>query len=707
MPKDAPLLEKLKREREFILGGGYQKDPQTPAPQSRYFRDSVLCPNLGLSDRPVPCCDCFLWNYVKPEHAGAEIPCHFIALNAQGDTIDSLMESGDRASVEKALLMWLDSRIKEFDQNQARRPLYFQSMKGISNSVKGIPTDMFEKKMAIPVNSVPISLRGVALLEQPLLNKDGAYTEEERDQFGLRGLLPPKAQTIEEQVKLELEHVRAKSDDLEKYIGLAALQDRNETLFYRVLVENMVEFNPIVYTPTVGRACQQFSHILRRARGLWITPDDKDRIPQLLRNIRQQEIRLIVVTDNERILGLGDQGAGGMGIPIGKLALYTAGAGIHPALTLPISLDVGTDRKELLEDPMYVGYRHPRLRGELYDEFIEAFVEAVQEVFPRAVLQWEDFKQHNAIRILDRYRHRVTSFNDDIQGTGGVALGGILAALRHLKQRLCQQRLVFLGAGAAGIGIARMVKLVMQQEGASPDTIAKAIVMVDSKGLVYLERAQLDDDKREFALTPENLRDYGFQSGEHYDLEGVVRCVKPSILIGTSGQPGAFTEWVIREMALHVDTPVIFPLTNPTSKTEATPENLITWTDGRALIGTGSPFPPVTHQGRTHVIGQANNVFIFPGVGLGIIVSAARLIPEEVFVVAAQALAETITEEQMLTGAIYPPVSELRRVSRHIAIEVVKRIRDLGMGRGFRNDQIEHAVDAMMWYPEYLPFFPA
>ena len=286
-------------------------------------------------------------------------------------------------------------------------------------------------------------------------------------------------------------------------------------------------------------------------------------------------------------------------------------------------------------------------------------------------------------------------------------MGGILAAMRHLKQKLCQQRLVFLGAGAAGIGIARMVKLVMQQEGASPDTIAKAIVMVDSKGLVYQERAQMDDDKREFALGPQNMDHYGFKAGEHYDLEGVVRQVKPSILIGTSGQPGAFTEWVIREMALHVDTPVVFPLTNPTSKTEAAPENIIAWTDGRALIGTGSPFPPVTYKGRTHIIGQANNVFIFPGVGLGIIVSAARLIPEEIFVVAARALAETITEEQMLTGALYPSASELRRVSRHIAIEVVKRIRDLGMGRAFRNDQIEHAIDAMMWYPEYLSFFPA
>ena len=329
--------------------------------------------------------------------------------------------------------------------------------------------------------------------------------------------------------------------------------------FYRVLVENLDEFMPIVYTPTVGRACQQFSHIFRRARGLWITPDDIGRIPTLLRNARQEEVKLIVVTDNERILGLGDQGAGGMGIPVGKLALYTAGAGIHPSKTLPISLDVGTDRQELLDDPFYLGYRHPRVRGSAYDEFIEAFVEGVSTVFPHVVLQWEDFKQHNAIRILDRYRHRITCFNDDIQGTGGVVMGGIFAGLRKLGYPLCRQRFLFLGAGAAGIGIARLVRLAMRQEGASEKTIQEAIAMVDTQGLLFDERTSIDEDKKPFALHSSEMGLYGFLPSSHYDLETVVRHFKPSILIGTSGVPGAFTEEVIREMAKHVPVAHDFP----------------------------------------------------------------------------------------------------------------------------------------------------
>jgi malate dehydrogenase (oxaloacetate-decarboxylating) len=567
-----------------------------------------------------------------------------------------------------------------------------------------------------PSGVVPVPHGGAELLEVPLLNKDTGFDEAERDVFGLRGLLPPWVATIDEQVSLELEHIRRKSDDLERFIGLSSLQDRNETLFYRVLVENLEEFLPIVYTPTVGRACQTFSHIMRRPRGLWITPADKDRIPDLLRNARPDspssgvgiaDVRLIVATDNERILGLGDQGAGGMGIPVGKLSLYTAGAGIYPAHTLPVSLDVGTDNEGLLADPMYVGYRHRRLRGGEYDDFLEAFVGAILEVCPRAILQWEDFKQHNAIRILDRYRHRITSFNDDIQGTGAVVLAGILAAVRAVGRPLSEQRFVFLGAGAAGTGIARLVRKALMAEGLDAAGAKRAIVTVDTKGLVFAGRDQLDDDKLEFALTAAELSSYGFDGlspSDRFDLTAVIAGVKPTMLIGTSGTPGAFTESAIRKMAAHAERPVIFPLSNPTTKTEAIPADILAWTEGRALIATGSPFDPVTVNGADHLIGQANNVFIFPGMGLGAIVAEAREITDEMFLLAARTLAEMVTPERLAMGALYPAISELRKVSREIAAKVVCQSRDCGVGRLYRDEEIFDAIDSAMWYPEYLPY---
>jgi malate dehydrogenase (oxaloacetate-decarboxylating) len=555
-----------------------------------------------------------------------------------------------------------------------------------------------------------IPVRGTELLEHPLFNKDTAFTDEERTAFRLHGLLPAAVMTIEQQVAVEMEHLRCKSDDLERFIGLAALQDRNETLYYRVLTQHLEELMPIVYTPVVGRACQEFSHILRRPRGLWITPGDTERIPELLRNARHGDIRLIVVTDNERILGLGDLGAGGMGIPVGKLALYTAGAGIHPALTLPVSLDVGTDNEVLLNDPMYLGWPHPRLRGEEYDRFVEAFVDAVIEVHPHALLQWEDFKQHTAIRLLDRYRHRLTCFNDDIQGTAAVVMAGILSSLNAQGVPLAAQRFVFLGCGAAGIGIARLLREGMRRAGAGEQTIRRAIAMLDSRGLTFLKRTPLDDDKRELALDPDTMAFHGFGACHpetRYDLETVISHVRPTVLIGTSGVSGAFTEPAIRAMAEHARIPVILPLSNPTSKTEALPSDLLAWTDGRAIVATGSPFDPVEHDGKRHLIGQANNAFVFPGIGLGAIVSEAREITDDMFLAAAETLAATVDEERLAQGSLYPAQSELRRVSRAIAIRVVREARDLRVGRDLTDGEIEVAVDEAIWEPEYCRYVPA
>jgi malic enzyme len=554
---------------------------------------------------------------------------------------------------------------------------------------------------------VAVPFSGIELLEHPLLNKDAAFTTFERDRFALRGLLPDGVLTIEQQVDLEIAKIRRKDDPLERYIGLAALQDRNETLFYRVLVEHLEELMPIVYTPVVGRACQEYSHILRRPRGLWLTPDDVDRIPELLRNARHEDVRLVVATDNERILGLGDQGAGGMGIPVGKLALYTAGAGVFPALTLPVSLDVGTDNEALRSDPYYLGWRRPRLRGDRYDRFVEAFVEGVIEVFPHAVLQWEDFKQHNAIRLLDRYRHRLTSFNDDIQGTGAVVLAGVLAAIRVLDRPLEAQRFVLLGAGAAGTGIARLLRAALRRAGLTPGEIGRSIVQLDSNGLTFLRRPGLDDDKREFALTPEAMEHFGFDQTGRYDLEEVIRCVEPTILIGATGVAGSITEAAIRQMASHVETPVVFALSNPTSRSEAAPADVLAWTDERAIVATGSPFDPVQVDGAARVIGQANNAFCFPGIGLGAIVSEVREITDEMFLVAAEACAGSVGDERLAQGSLYPHQSELRVVSRSIAERLVRLASDQGLGRVFQGDDVEAAVDRMMWTPDYAPLVPA
>jgi malate dehydrogenase (oxaloacetate-decarboxylating) len=559
-------------------------------------------------------------------------------------------------------------------------------------------------RLATGRGPVPIALRGRALFNEPLLYKGSAFPAHERVALGIEGLLPPGIGSIERQVQLELEHIRRKQDPLEQYIGLAATHDRNETLFFRVLADHLEEFLPIVYTPTVGLACQRFSHILRRPRGVWVSPDDVGRVPDLLMNAARGEVRLIVVTDNERILGLGDQGAGGMGIPIGKLALYTAAAGIHPAYTLPVSLDVGTDRRELLDDPLYLGWRHPRLRGAEYDDVVDAFIHGVELVFPRAIVQWEDFKQHNALRLLDRYRDRLPSFNDDIQGTSVIGVAGILAGIRATGTALRDHRFVLAGGGAAGIGIARLIEAALLEAGATPAEVRRSIAVLDSRGLIHRGRADLEADKLPVAWGPVELEGAGLPSDEHIDLERVVRAAHPTVLIGTTGQAGAFTEAIIRAMAASAPMPIVMPLSNPTANTEAHPADIMAWTDGRALVATGSPFDSVETERGLRTIGQANNVHAFPGIGLGAIVAEARRIPDIAFLRAAETLASRVSDECLAGGSLYPPVSELRSNTPFIAAAVVRALRDAGVGRPIDDADIDEAVAAAMWRPDYVAY---
>jgi malic enzyme len=542
-------------------------------------------------------------------------------------------------------------------------------------------------------------VRGARLLAQPLRNKGSAFTASERAAFGLEGLLPAAVNTMDQQVHRVLENLARKADPLERYIGLVALQDRNEHLFYRVLCENLETFLPIVYTPTVGRACQEFSHIFRTPRGLWITPEHRGRIDEVLGNAPFDDVRLIVVTDNERILGLGDQGAGGMGIPIGKTTLYSAAAGIHPSRTLPVSLDVGTDNQALLGDDLYLGWRHPRLRGPAYEAIVDEFVTAVRRRFPRALLQWEDFKKQNAFNLLDRYRRVLPSFNDDIQGTGACVLAAVLAATRLTGARLADQRVLILGAGAAGVGIARALRDAFAGAGLAGDDLTRAVAIVEVTGLVVDDGTPLDAFQRPLAWPSELARACRVPAGA--DLPAIVRALRPTVLVGVCGQGGAFTKDAVQAMAVAVARPLILPLSNPTPQCEAAPDDLLDWTQGRAIVATGSPFEPVRRGGRVLRIGQSNNAFIFPGLGLGTLVAEAREVSDGMCRAAAECLAGLVSDTDLAAGSLYPPIADLQRVAGRIAEAVVRAARDEGLGLALSDDAIPPAVAAARWDPRY------
>jgi malate dehydrogenase (oxaloacetate-decarboxylating) len=546
-------------------------------------------------------------------------------------------------------------------------------------------------------------LSGHELLDQPLLNKGTAFTEQERRELGLTGLLPPGVSTPEVQLARIYGNYRQKTSNLERYIHLVSLQDRNETAFYRLLNEHLVEMMPIIYTPVVGEACQSYSRIYRRPRGLYIAYPQRDAIDAALANLGPQDISIVVVTDGERILGLGDLGIGGMGIPIGKLSLYTVCAGIHPASTLPVILDVGTNNQELLNDPLYVGWRHERIRGAEYDAFVEAFVTALVKRFPHVLLQWEDFARHNAARLLERYRDRLCSFNDDIQGTGAVTLAVAMAGAAAGGTRFADQRVVLLGAGSAAAGITRQLVTGMRSDGLSEEEARRRIWLVDAPGLVHSRQQDLDAFKLEFARPFETVADWAGAPG-HIPLLEVVKRVRPTILIGAAAQPQAFNEEVVREMAQHVTRPMIFPLSNPTSRCEALPVDLINWTEGRALVATGSPFDDVQYQGRRIRIGQCNNAYIFPGVGLGVIAAQARRVSDAMFIAAARTLSELAPVRRDPALALVPPLREVREVAKRVAVAVAVQAQRDGVADEISDDELVRRIDATMWTPEYLPY---
>ena len=563
--------------------------------------------------------------------------------------------------------------------------------------------------MDMPARIAPIDVEkaGPELLRDPLLNKGTAFTEEERDAFGLHGLLPPHVGSLEGQLRRRLEGFRAKPTDLEKYVFLRGLQDNIETLFYALLGAHLEEMLPIVYTPAVGEGCIRFSDVWSKPRGLFISYPHRDRIEQILADPRLDGVEVIVVSDGERILGLGDQGAGGMGIPIGKLSLYTACAGIHPATTLPILLDVGTDNEERLADPLYVGWRSHRVRGQEYDDFVEAFVSAVTRRWPKVLLQWEDFARQNAGRLLDRYRDRLCTFNDDVQGTAAVAAGTLLAAIAATGGTMADQRIVIFGAGTAGCGIGRLLLRLMVDAGMTEAEARRHFYAVDQAGLLVDDMPGIEDFQRSFTQRREAVADWTLERSDEprrISLLDVMNNAKPTTLIGVSGQAGAFSERVVRAMARGVERPVIFPLSNPTLRSEASPQDLLAWTEGRAIVGTGSPFPRVMRAGQLVKVDQTNNSYIFPGVGLGVLAVGARRVTDRMFEVAARTLASASPAKTDPSANLLPPVTDLRRVAVLVARAVARQARAEGLCDPLDDAQIDARIDAKMWEPSYRPY---
>ena len=547
-------------------------------------------------------------------------------------------------------------------------------------------------------------LSGYDLLNNPRLNKGTAFTEQERDSFALHGLLPPDEGTLDQQLERRKKALENQQTVFGKYSFMRDLQDTNETLFYSLIAHNVEELLPVVYTPGVGEGCQRFSEIWRKPRGLFISYPNKDRIEQILSDPRYDDVRCIVVSDGERILGLGDQGAGGMGIPIGKMALYTALAGIHPEHCLPVLLDVGTDNEDRLNDPIYIGWRNKRVRGQEYDDFVEAFVSAVKRRWPHILLQWEDFAGSNAARLLERYRDQLCTFNDDIQGTAAVTTATLLAAVNATGVPLEQQTVVFLGFGSAGIGIANLMLTSMKETGLSEQQARQHFFAVDRYGLLIEGGKDILPNQQPFARKKADLEGWTLSGGGETSLLDVVRNAKATVLVGVSGQPGAFTEDVVREMAKHTDRPIIFPLSNPTSREEATPEDLLKWTDGKALIGTGSPFAPVTINGKSFHIAQTNNSYIFPGLALGILASRAKRVTDGMIMASAKKLAELSPTVKDKNANLLPPIADSRKVGLLVGEAVGKQAIADGVAGVADEKAFEEFLHAYVWEPVYLPY---